>query len=87
VTNCPSKPYATTEVVAISTTVCPVDEEEPERTALRPSKVIPTPVGTISATTIIPTDRVKVTAAAGRIGGALDIVAAAAAGVVAVALL
>ncbi len=85
VTNCPGKPYVTTEIVALYTTVCPVSTLKSTTTPPPPPKTTPAPTGTLPPAKT--TGSLPVTAAAGKFAGGLELAAAAAAGVVAVAFL
>jgi hypothetical protein len=80
VPNCPGKPHVTTKTIAVSTTICPVEETETEK----PTKSYP-PKTTIGTTYIPPKPtNTFVPAGAAQIGGGL---AAVAAGVMAAVLL
>jgi hypothetical protein len=82
VTNCPGKPHVTTETIAVSTTVCPVDDDDdyPHSTFSKYSKYTPTGTGGYKPTTTKP-----FTAGATRPAGAIEVVVAIA-GVAAVLL-
>jgi hypothetical protein len=81
VTNCPSKPHVTTEVIPLYTTVCPVEETKTYPTLTTSTKSYGTPVPTKAATT----SGLPVTAGVGKMGSSFG--AAAAAGVLAAAAL